>query len=104
MGTTLHEAKRSLRGILEELQALVPGTRIALITYRDTDSNYVTRHTRLGTDHFEALAFLSSVQAGEGGDVPEAVDSAMDIASRMRWRSRSYKAMVIVGDAPRDRG
>jgi len=104
MGGTLAEAKRSLRGILEELQELVPGTRVALITYRDNDANYVTRNTRLGTDHFEALAFLSSVQAAEGGDFPEAVDAAMDIALRMHWQPRSYKAIVVVGDAPPHQG
>ncbi|MFQ5507609.1 MAG: FHA domain-containing protein, partial [Planctomycetota bacterium] len=100
MGSYLEAAKRNLSAILEELAELVPGSRIALLTYRDHESEYLTRHTRLGTKPFAARAFLGSVQAGQGGDFEEAVDEAMARALELRWRTGSYKILIIVGDAP----
>ena len=100
MGPILDAAKADLLELFELVQELVPRTRMGIITYRDRGDEYVTRATRLGVGRFEALAFLSSVTAGGGGDYPEAVDEALLLASKFPWRPGARKITILVGDAP----
>lgn len=100
MGSYLDQAKRDLQKLLFLFAELVPETRIGLLTFRDHGDAYVTRQTKLGIGHFQALAFLGSVQAEGGGDTPEAVDVAMARAIKWKWKRRSRKILVLVGDAP----
>lgn len=100
MGPVLDAAKADLLELFELVEELVPRTRMGLITYRDRGDEYVTRATRLGVGRFEALAFLSSVTAGGGGDYPEAVDEALALASKFPWRPSARKITILVGDAP----
>ena len=100
MGRLLTDAKRDLRTIFLLLEDLVPTARVSLVTYRDQNEEYVTRQTQLGTTHYEALAFLSSVRADGGGDFEEAVHAALSVARRLRWTRTAMKVVVLCGDAP----
>ncbi len=100
MDDLLTDAKDDLLDIFLLLEELVPSTRMALMTYRDHRDEYLTRETRLGVGHFEALAFVSSVRAGGGGDFEEAVDAALVKAKKLHWRRATHKVVVIAGDAP----
>lgn len=104
MGRFLDDAKADLLEIFLLVEELVPTTRMALLTYRDRGDEYITRQTRLGIAHFEALAFLGSVRADGGGDFEEAVDVALEKATKLRWRPGARKVVVIAGDAPPHRG
>jgi len=100
MGETINRAKGNLKTIFLLLKDLVPGIRIALITYRDKGDAYVIRKTRLGVKLWEGLSFLSSVEAEGGGDFPEAVDEALAQANRLPWKRSATKVILLVGDAP----
>jgi len=74
--------------------------RIGLVVYRDEGDNYVTRSFPLSGDIGSVQAALDAQDADGGGDVPEAVDRAMQAAGRMQWRADAAKALLLVADAP----
>lgn len=74
--------------------------RIGLVLYRDIGEEYVTKSIDF-TDQPESIQkTINEVQAGGGGDWPEAVYNALDIAvNEYKWISDNRVAF-IVGDAP----
>lgn len=102
MGGVLQGAKRRIASMLEVLHALVPDTRIGILTYRDSgkDEDYLMRQIPLSRDHYRAAAFVQTLSAKGGGDRPEAVHEALLAALQMRWSQGAQRVIVLVGDAP----
>ena len=48
----------------------------------------------------EARGFLNGLAACEGGDGPEMIWDALEIVSKLEFRSGGHRALVLVGDAP----
>lgn len=102
MGGILTGAKQRIATMLTVLHALVPDSRIGVITYRDSgkDEDYLMRQVSLSRDHFRAAAFVQTLVAKGGGDRDEAVHEAVLMALQQRWSTGSQRVIVLVGDAP----
>jgi Mg-chelatase subunit ChlD len=82
-------------GVVEQV---VDDHRIGLVTYHDAAAARVALSPRLA----KLRETLLNVSPAGGGDMPEGVDKALDVAltPQFGWRKRSEKTVVIVGDAP----
>jgi len=76
--------------------------KVASVFYRDIGDEYVTKHVDFQSDLLKVLNFVKLQRDGGGGDTPEAVDSAMDVAlSKLSWRTDARtRLMFLFLDAP----
>lgn len=102
MDKVLSETKQRIALMVDVLHALVRNARIGIVTYRDHGKfeEYVTRHIPLAADYYRSINFMQTVSASGGGDIPEAVDEALRLAIRQKWRKNSRRIVVLIGDAP----
>jgi len=72
------------------------------VFYRDKTDEYIVRHLDFQTDLVKVLNFIKLQRAGGGGDVPEAVDLALQSAlDSLHWSpSARSRILFIVTDAP----
>ncbi|MCK7472804.1 MAG: hypothetical protein MZV49_03180 [Rhodopseudomonas palustris] len=64
----------------------MPRSSIGLIAYRDIGDDYVTRSFALTTDIQDLYANLLETKARGGGDWPESVNEALDVAvNKLQW-------------------
>lgn len=73
--------------------------RVGLVAYKDVGDEYVVKSFGMARGNAARNA-LATLEAGGGGDMPEAVDQAMTAASRLPWRQDAVKVMLLVADAP----
>lgn len=73
--------------------------RIGIIAYRDEGDEYVVRSFGMGRPGAAKMS-LASLDAGGGGDMPEAMDQAIAAAAKLPWRPDAVKTMLLVADAP----
>ena len=78
---------------------------IGLVGYRDIGDTYVTKHFPLTTDIQGVYKELLTFRADGGGDTPESVNEALDVAvSKLGWSNpsevESSRILFLVGDAP----
>jgi Mg-chelatase subunit ChlD len=109
MGNSIAAAKEGIASMLDVLRALVPGARFGLVTYRDHGraEDYLLRVLPIDRDFYAAVNFVHSVEAGGGGDVPEAVRAGLRAAFDQPFRPGARRVVVLAGDAPphrRDEG
>ena len=107
MGGIISETRTRIRQLMGVVQHLVPGVRVAIVTYRDlrefdpADFEYTVKIKGFTTDVKQLEAFLRNVQAIGGGDQPEAVYQALDTAMhKLSWGQNSKKVIILFGDAP----
>ncbi len=72
------------------------------VFYRDEGDDYVTKFKDFSSDYNSAVSYIKEQRAWGGGDFPEAVDEALDVAvNQMSWSDDSRaKIIFIVLDAP----
>lgn len=105
MGGLLEGAKRKIWSIATSVVDTNPDTdiRIGLVAYRDIGDEYVTRTFDLTTDIQDIYANLLELKARGGGDWPESVNEALDVAvNKLQWTkgSDARRIVFLVGDAP----
>ena len=101
MGSVLDQAREGLHRVALSIGRLVPGWRLRILAYRDHGEEFVVRGPSPDATMFESLVWLRGLEAQGGGDEPEAVAEAVGWAIRHgRWRSKSRRVIVVVGDAP----
>ncbi|MDR1452030.1 MAG: VWA domain-containing protein [Helicobacteraceae bacterium] len=105
MSGLIDGAKRKVWSIANAIIDQNPNAliRLGLIGYRDIDDEYVVRYYPLTTDAQDIYAKLLAFQAEGGGDTPESVNEALDVAvTKMGWTEAGAGARIIflVGDAP----
>lgn len=104
MGEVLGDLKENLRAIIRVLQELTSELRVGFVAYRDTGEAYVTKPfplTEMNSSGYSQLAkFIGSLGHAGGGDVPEAVDKALEQAYRQPWNTQRRGFIVVIGDAP----
>ncbi|MHC5064833.1 MAG: FHA domain-containing protein [Planctomycetota bacterium] len=102
MNPVLSATKDHIERMVGVLHFLIPETRIGIVTYRDRGptEDYLTRSVPLGSDYYRSVNFMQSVDAGGGGDTPEAVFEALDEAITQQWQPGSKRVVVLIGDAP----
>ena len=78
--------------------------QVGLVEYRDhppQERSFVTRIHPLTSDGKAMQKVINGLRADGGGDYPEAVyDGVRDACDRLKWRPRSYRFALLVGDAP----
>lgn len=95
--------KKDLKDILEKAGEindikLYTGT----VFYRDTDDEYLTRTSPFTDKVEETIAFISRQTADGGGDLPEAVHTALEVTLKeLQWSNGAYSSMAfMLLDAP----
>ncbi len=75
--------------------------RAASVFYRDLGEEYVTRHIDFNDDLLKVLNFIKLQSAKNGGDEPEAVDSALSVAlHQLSWsQTARTKILFLISDA-----
>src|SRR5712672_1408988 len=105
MGGLIEGAKRKIWSIATAIVDSNPDAdiRMGLVAYRDIGDDYVTKKFDLTTDIQDLYASLLELKARGGGDWPESVNEALDVAvNRLQWtQSGDVRRIVfLVGDAP----
>jgi uncharacterized protein YegL len=105
MGGLIEGAKRKIWSIATAIVDANPDAdiRMGLVAYRDIGDEYVTRKFELTTDIQDLYANLLELKARGGGDWPESVNEALDVAvNKMRWTMNgdTRRIVFLVGDAP----
>jgi hypothetical protein len=105
MGPLIEGAKRTIWSIATSILDKNPDAevRMALVVYRDIGDEYVTRRFELTRDIQTLYGHLLGFQARGGGDWPESVNEALDVAvTRIAWTSGAHvdRIIFLVGDAP----
>ncbi|MDR0247938.1 MAG: VWA domain-containing protein [Burkholderiales bacterium] len=107
MASLIDGAKRKIWSIANTIVDQYPGAeiRFALVGYRDIGDEYVTKEFPLTTDIQDIYAKLLAFQAAGGGDTPESVNEALDVAvTKLGWSDKNQvkadRILFLVGDAP----
>ncbi len=105
MSGLIEGAKRKIWSIATSIVDANPDTtiRMGLVAYRDIGDDYVTKTTDLTTDIQDLYANLLELKARGGGDWPESVNEALDIAvNKLKWTdgADTTRVVFLVGDAP----
>ncbi len=76
--------------------------RTGAVFYRDEEDDYLTRKSDFTEDISETVSFIQKQNAEGGGDFPEAVHTAMDVAlNDLEWSDDARaRLMFLVLDAP----
>ena len=107
MAGLIDGAKRKIWSIANAIVDHYPDAeiRFGLVGYRDIGDEYVTREYPLTTDIQHIYAKLLAFRADGGGDTPESVNEALDVAvTRLGWSDKNQikadRILFLVGDAP----
>ncbi|WP_315836118.1 vWA domain-containing protein [Bradyrhizobium prioriisuperbiae] len=105
MSGLIEGAKRKIWSIATAIVDANPDAtvRMGLVAYRDIGDDYVTKSYALTTDIQDLYANLLELKARGGGDWPESVNEALDIAvNKMAWTegADTTRVVFLVGDAP----
>ena len=105
MGGLIEGAKRKIWSIATAIVDSNPDAdiRMGLVAYRDIGDDYVTRKIDLTRDIQDLYANLLELKARGGGDWPESVNEALDVAiNKLQWTSGNdvRRIVFLVGDAP----
>jgi Mg-chelatase subunit ChlD len=104
MGDEIDKLKASLNTIASEVARLPakPDLCFGLVAYRDKGDQYLIRSHDLTNDLNAFQGVLNQLQAGGGGDYPEAMNEALhDTVHNISWRGSGTTRMVfLLADAP----
>jgi hypothetical protein len=105
MGGLIEGAKRKIWSIASAIVDSNPDAdiRMGLVAYRDIGDDYVTRTFDLTPDIQDLYANLLEFRARGGGDWPESVNEALDVAiNKLHWTPAGdvRRIVFLVGDAP----
>jgi hypothetical protein len=105
MSGLIDGAKRKIWSIATAIVDSNPDAdiRMGLVAYRDIGDDYVTRAFDLTTDIQDLYANLLDLRARGGGDWPESVNEALDVAvNKLHWTPSgdTRRIVFLVGDAP----
>lgn len=93
--------KSRLMKLIASLHKMVPTTRIGIVAYRDKGEEYVTKWVDLSFSTSKLQDFVSNLEAGGGGDWPEAVFDGLEAAvNDLKWRKNSKRVIVLVAGSP----
>ncbi|QTN22883.1 VWA domain-containing protein [Rhizobacter sp. AJA081-3] len=103
MGDEIAKLKSSMRAMSQQISQLPgqPDICYGLVAYRDRGDAFLMR-THDFTDELGAFQnVLARVQAGGGGDTPEALNEALhETVHGLSWRTDATRLVVLVADAP----
>lgn len=97
----IDSVKGRLITLVKALRGMVPTSRIGIIAYRDKGDEYVTKWLDLSFSDGKLNGFLSALNSGGGGDWPEAVHDALQVAvNDLKWRKKSKRIVILLPASP----
>jgi Mg-chelatase subunit ChlD len=105
MGGLIEGAKQKIWSICNQIATgkPTPDLKVGLVAYRDRGDDYITKVFDL-TDDLDAVhEHLMAFQANGGGDEPESVNEALQVAvHKVSWSKEdtTLRIIFLVGDAP----
>jgi len=104
MGDELEYLKVELNDVIARVKQKNVGIsiRTGSVFYRDINDAYVTRKIDFSTDISQTVNFISQQKAAGGGDFPESVHTALNVAvNQLQWTaSTTSKIIFLILDAP----
>ena len=102
MGDEMEYIKSEIDDVISQVKEKNEQANIALamMVYRDTGDDYVTKYSDFTTNIASQQAWLKNQRADGGGDFEEAVQVALNEAINKQWSSNSTKLLFHVADAP----
>jgi hypothetical protein len=104
MGDEITYLKEELTDVLQKIKDSHQDLTLNLgsVFYRDHGDEYIVRTSELSSDISKTITFIQNQTANGGGDGPEAIDEALEVAiSHMNWSSNARaKLLFVVMDAP----
>lgn len=103
MGDEIRYLQAELYDVIEKVKSGNPGLNLNMgsVFYRDKGDMYLTVEQDLTKDITKVMDFMKAQSADGGGDEPEAVDAAMEVAiGKFNWRNDARaRVMFLVLDA-----
>lgn len=101
MGAELAAAQGGIDDMMLFMNDVLDSLRVSIVAYRDRNDEFEVKACPFSDNFAEVREFLWQFTADGGGDHPEAVYSAIQLAfTKLQWRESSEKVLVIVGDSP----
>lgn len=104
MGDEIQYLKTELSYVIERVKQKNPllEMRLGSVFYRDEGDEYITRDLSFTNDETSLVSFINEQSANGGGNFPEAVHSALDVAlTQNSWDSEaSSRILFLLLDAP----
>lgn len=104
MSDEIDYLKAELNDVVAQIKIKNPQLemRLGSVFYRDEGDEFVTRPFGFTTNETSLISFISEQEASGGGDFPEAVHDALDVAIRQNtWnRNASSRILFLLLDAP----
>ncbi|WP_299063693.1 VWA domain-containing protein [uncultured Polaribacter sp.] len=104
MGDEIDYLKAELNNVIQRIKQNNTSLemRFGSVFYRDEGDDYVTRPFNFTTNQESLISFISKQSANGGGDFPEAVHTALDIAiTQNSWNDdASTRILFLLLDAP----
>ncbi len=104
MGDEISYLQKELEDIIQSVQFDQQNLQVNLgsVFYRDKEDDYLTRKQDFSAELAPTLQFIKEQTASGGGDYPEAMDKALEVAiEEMNWSSQAVaRLLFLVMDAP----
>ncbi|MFB0561410.1 MAG: VWA domain-containing protein [Candidatus Lokiarchaeia archaeon] len=103
MGGALEAIKTKIAELLYQLSEKIPGVRVGALTYRDhcdENSSYLLSAHPFTDEHKELISFIKQWTSKGGGDIPEAVEDALNYLDKGYDWELAKRVVIIIGDAP----
>jgi len=104
MADEINYLKAELKDVINQVKEELPESvvRTGSVFYRDHGDDYVTRNSDFSKDISKTVSFIAQQYARGGGDFPEAVDDALEVAvNDLNWSETSTsKILFLILDAP----
>jgi hypothetical protein len=104
MGDEISYLKKELQDVVNRAGNELAGTEIRMgsVFYRDNGDTYVTKPFDFTTNSASLVNFIGEQNADGGGDFPEAVDQALEVATNnMDWSKSAINRLIfLILDAP----
>lgn len=103
MGEEIDQLKKTLSIIQMNLSETVVATqlRLGMVLFRDRGDEYVTHLIPLTSDVEQFRSELDKVTADAGGDTPEDLQAALQVAmQQVEWNQGGIRLAFIITDAP----
>ena len=104
MSDEINYLKVELRDVIQSMQKKNEDLTINLgsVFYRDHGDAYLTKQSEFSDEIEQTIEFIGQQGAGGGGDTPEAVDDALEVAiDKMKWSENAItRLLFLVLDAP----
>lgn len=103
MGDEINYLKTELKDIIQRSDEMLQNMNLSLgaIFYRDQGDDYLTVSQNFTTDANTIVDFVNEQNAAGGGDYPEAVHSALEVAQQFNWDPEARaRILFLMLDAP----